>query len=146
MEVIIIEDNGVLGLVLSRRIALWGYSVQTICSERLVLNWLETLVAPPDCIILDLYLPARANGDRIMRQIRARFPDVPLILMSGWPHIEQTFTTPEVFLAKPFPLEQLQELLAAAADRTFDAVARTYAVARQGGQPDYAAQLAKILI
>ena len=77
-----------------------------------------------DLILTDLSMP-RMNGIELAHAVRARWPDIPLVLVTA-------FDTPEVhalleegvfsgFLPKPTPLPKLREQLSQYAPRAADA-------------------------
>ena len=74
------------------------------------------LTSPADLVITDLYMPIQ-DGSETIRELRAGFPEVAIIAMSGWPDsgtmlsIAQNLTTVGI-LPKPFVAD---ELLAAVA-------------------------------
>lgn len=66
-----------------------------------------------DVVVSDLILPGK-GGFSVVRELRERWPEVPVVVMSGAVHALQTMQAmPEFagmeFLAKPFPLEALVE-------------------------------------
>ena len=63
----------------------------------------EALAAPGpfDLLLVDLILP-EVNGRQLTEELRARWPDLPVILMSGYPpQHDLTPSPPSVFLQKP---------------------------------------------
>jgi len=43
-----------------------------------------------DLVLLDYSFPGQMSGDELARQLRARKPDVPLIMLSGYPDLPAT--------------------------------------------------------
>jgi CheY-like chemotaxis protein len=39
----------------------------------------------PDCVVLDLRLPAAADGRALIRELRSASPVVRIIVLAGWP-------------------------------------------------------------
>jgi CheY-like chemotaxis protein len=39
----------------------------------------------PDCVILDLRLPAAADGLALIRELRGASPSIRIIVLAGWP-------------------------------------------------------------
>jgi CheY-like chemotaxis protein len=79
-SVLLVEDDGDLRVVLSAMLAHTGYQVRTACDGVSALREIETGV--PDLVVSDLNLP-RMSGFELLSTIRAQFPTVPLIAMSG---------------------------------------------------------------
>jgi PAS domain S-box-containing protein len=92
-----------------------GYAVITADSGLAALDLLETLGAKVRGVLLDLTMP-RLDGMETQRRIRQRWPDLPVILMSGFSHsdLERAQTIPGVigFLQKPFQMRALADILA----------------------------------
>jgi len=74
--------------------------------------------ARPDIVLLDLTMPER-GGVAVLRDLRARHPDLPIVLMSGYSEAalvdEGLGAVP--FLAKPFGAEQLYQRITATIDQ-----------------------------
>lgn len=66
------------------------------------------------CIILDLTMP-HMNGDATCAEFKQRFPDVPIVIASGYMRedVEQHFPAGRVaaFLPKPFELSSIQSIM-----------------------------------
>ena len=63
-------------------------------------------------VITDINMP-RMGGIELSRNIREQYPDMPIILMTGYgiEKVKQDVEKAEGFLAKPFDLEVLNELV-----------------------------------
>lgn len=103
--------------------------VQTL-AERLKLRGLKVDVAydgpgaldsvsrrKPDVVVLDLYMPGM-TGDVVLHSIKSRYPDLPVILLTGHCVEDDTGTGPQdsafACLTKPLALSVLLETLKAA--------------------------------
>ncbi|MFG0258068.1 MAG: response regulator [Phycisphaerales bacterium JB043] len=78
------------------------------CGERL-----------PDILLLDIKM-GQESGEEVLRRIRERWPDLCVIIVTGYPTMEtmrRTFKQ-DVFdyLAKPFSIEELRNVLRQASD------------------------------
>lgn len=70
----------------------------------------------PQFVLCDHGLPGM-DGLTVMRNIRARWPIVPVVMVSGWslPENEED-ETPDAFLAKPFSIADLKEVVRRSAE------------------------------
>jgi two-component system response regulator MprA len=89
-----------------------GYSVQTAADGHIALEIIS--VAPPDLIITDVMMP-HLDGWALLDHARERSPTLPVVLMSAgdWIRARRKMPIPDhaVFLAKPFAVEELLELV-----------------------------------
>ena len=79
-SVLLVEDDGDLRIVLAAMLAQTGYQVRTAWDGVSALLEIDTVV--PDIIVSDLNMP-RMSGFELLSTIRAQFPSIPLIAMSG---------------------------------------------------------------
>ncbi|MGB9609441.1 MAG: response regulator [Bryobacteraceae bacterium] len=74
----------------------------------------------PDIVLLDMKM-GRTRGDEVLERLLQRFPDLCVIIVTGYPSLEDMRATfkKNVFdyLAKPFTLNQLRQVLANAVER-----------------------------
>ena len=73
------------------------------CSERL-----------PDIVLLDMKM-GESSGDKVLEQLLARWPGLCVIIVTGYPSLEDMRATFKLkvfdYLAKPFSLAQLRQVL-----------------------------------
>src|SRR5262245_48836804 len=78
------------------------------CEERL-----------PDIVLLDMKM-GEASGDRVLEQLQTRWPGLCVIVITGYPSLEDMRATFKLkvfdYLAKPFSLAQLRQVLANATE------------------------------
>lgn len=71
----------------------------------------------PDIVLLDMKMGA-VRGEQVIEQLQARHPGVCVIVITGYPSLEDMRTTFKLkvfdYLAKPFTLAQLRQTLAGA--------------------------------
>ena len=79
-SVLIVEDEGDLRVILAAMLVHTGYDVRTAWDGVTALLEMETSI--PDIIISDLNMP-RMSGFELLSIVRAEFPLIPLIAMSG---------------------------------------------------------------
>jgi two-component system OmpR family response regulator len=78
------------------------------CEERL-----------PDIVLLDMKM-GEASGDKVLEQLLSRWPGLCVIIITGYPSLEDMRITFKLkvfdYLAKPFSLAQLRQVLRHAVD------------------------------
>ena len=74
----------------------------------------------PDIVLLDMKM-GRTRGEEVLEELLERWPELCVIVVTGYPSLEDMRATfkKNVFdyLAKPFTLQQLRQVLANAAER-----------------------------
>ena len=110
-SILIVDDEVAIRSILERLFKGAGYVVG--CGA----NGIEGLrlfqITTWDAVIVDRGMP-EMNGEELAKQIKATHPDVPLIMITGLPHL---VTRPDLFfavLAKPFRPKDLMDLVAQA--------------------------------
>ena len=73
----------------------------------------------PDIVLLDMKM-GEASGDKVLEQLLTRWPGMCVIIITGYPSLEDMRTTFKLkvfdYLAKPFSLAQLRQVLKHAVD------------------------------
>ena len=68
----------------------------------------------PDIVLLDMKM-GEATGDKVVEQLLARWPSLCIIIITGYPSLEDMRTTFKLkvfdYIAKPFSLAQLRQVL-----------------------------------
>lgn len=99
-----LKDEGVYGV---RAFAHPG-ELYDSCEERL-----------PDIVLLDMKM-GEVSGDRVLEQLLTRWPGLCVIIITGYPSLEDMRTTFKLkvfdYLSKPFSLAQLRQVLTNAVD------------------------------
>jgi DNA-binding NtrC family response regulator len=89
------------------------YSVRTF--ERPELLYEAAAERRPDIVLLDMKM-GRDKGDAVLEQLLARYPGLCVIIVTGYPSLEDMRATFRLkvfdYLAKPFSLAQLRQTLA----------------------------------
>ncbi len=74
----------------------------------------------PDIVLLDMKM-GPASGDKVVEQLLSRWPEMCIIIVTGYPSLEDMRATFRLrvfdYLAKPFSLSQLRQTLENAAER-----------------------------
>jgi len=87
------------------------FEVLTASDAGEVLRVLEASAPKVDVLICDLLIPG-ASGAGLIAHIKARFPDLPVIVITGWdlnPERLAAATGADGVLFKPFEMEALDE-------------------------------------
>jgi CheY-like chemotaxis protein len=111
-SVLVVEDEEGVRDVVARMLERMGYQVVAAEDGVSALERLEERGSPMAAVLLDLSMP-RMGGSEALQHIRERFPDLPVVLMSGY--TEQDVASELVdraggavtFLQKPFLPEDL---------------------------------------
>lgn len=112
-NLLLVDDEGIHCRILGKTLARAGHEVRAVAD----LNSATSAVreASPDLAIVDYLLRGSETGAQVARVLRALCPGLPIIFISGMPleviaH-ELEGIAPHGFLAKPFELEALDELV-----------------------------------
>jgi CheY-like chemotaxis protein len=87
------------------------YEVRTAANGQAALTILEGLETLPAIAITDLCM-AGLGGEELARTLTRRYPDLPVIFMTGHLAVYRTAYLPGPILEKPFRTDQLCDLLA----------------------------------
>jgi two-component system, OmpR family, response regulator len=111
-RILIVDDEPSVRDVMATVLLDAGYSVQTAADGHIALQIID--LAPPDLVITDVMMP-HLDGWALLGKAHERNPSLPVILMSAGDWIRRRRTAPipdhAVFLAKPFAVEDLLELV-----------------------------------
>ena len=110
--ILVVDDEAGVREILAELITELGCTVQGAESAEQALDLMtQTQV---DLVISDLKMSGM-NGLDLARQLRERFPDLPLALMTAFPgeDVHQAVKDKEVdfLLSKPFQIEELQGMV-----------------------------------
>jgi two-component system cell cycle sensor histidine kinase/response regulator CckA len=108
--VLLVEDEAMVRAVAERALARQGYTVLTAENGEAALELLEK-TGRPDLLISDVVMPSM-DGPTMVRHVRKRYPDLPILFMSGYAEeqLRKSIDLDNVaFLPKPFSVQQLAE-------------------------------------
>ena len=109
MRILIAEDDPVLADGLSRSLRTNGYAVDMVTSGEAADAALTAQSF--DLLILDIGLP-RLNGLDVLKRLRARGTDVPVLILTAADSVEQRVKGLDLgaddYMAKPFALSELE--------------------------------------
>nr|MBA2457666.1 response regulator [Gemmatimonadales bacterium] len=108
--VLVAEDEPMVRGLTRRTLELHGYRVVEAVDGRAAVEILESLGGGVDLVITDAVMP-ELSGRGLGEIIRARWPEIPVIYMSGYPGkevVDRGLVSPDApFVAKPFSPEAL---------------------------------------
>ncbi|MEX0929887.1 MAG: response regulator [Balneolales bacterium] len=112
-QILIIEDNRIQSLVLSKQLERLGYKVLgRIASGEEAIESVKRLA--PDLILVNIYLEGIYNGIEVMTEIKT-FSNAPFIYITGNSDLETKKkamkTKPADYLVKPVDLKVLEKAL-----------------------------------
>jgi len=117
-KVLVIDDEPILRDSLEVALKGLGHEVITARTGEEGLECFEK--ETPDLILLDHWLPG-VNGDEVLRKIKERDSEIPVIVMTAQGSIEMAVSSMKMgafdFLVKPFNLDQIETLVQKALDR-----------------------------
>ncbi len=86
----------------------WGYSAETFSDGK---SFLDRFSEPPDLVLLDLMLPD-INGVDLLKEIKQRAPEIPVIVLSAQARIEVAIETLKLgasdYFSKPVDFPKLE--------------------------------------
>ena len=118
--VLLVEDEDGVRRLSTRALENAGWQVLSAASGEAAMQMLEAASEPPAVLVSDVVMPGM-DGTQVVRAVRARFPAMPVVLVSGYSESAALEGLPDEdlnFLAKPYTLKQLVaqvEALASAA-------------------------------
>ncbi|KQM65833.1 histidine kinase [Sphingomonas sp. Leaf17] len=108
--ILLVEDEDMVRAVAERALTRQGYTVLTAENGEVALEVLDRS-GRPDLLISDVVMPTM-DGPTMVRHARERYPDLPIIFMSGYAEeqLRKSIDLEHVaFLPKPFSVQQLAE-------------------------------------
>jgi DNA-binding response OmpR family regulator len=119
-KILLVDDEVAILNALGIYFKQQGYNVEALAKFH---NYLAQLTGPqlPDIIVLDILLN-KENGAKIAKQLKAnpRTKGIPIIMISAIPDGKKLSDEAgaDAFLAKPFDLDELNELVEKLAKKT----------------------------
>ncbi len=117
--ILVADDDHAMRYVLEQALGRVGYRVHSFASGKALLDW--TGEGAVDLVITDIVMPSGSGLD-LLQTLHTRHPDLPVIVMtaqSTLSHAVQAFERGAFeYVAKPFDIRHLIDLVAQALERT----------------------------
>jgi DNA-binding NtrC family response regulator len=117
-KILVVDDEPILRDSLEVALKTSGYEVLTARTGEEGLELFKN--GNPDLVLLDHWLPGM-NGDEMLRRIKEKDPEIPVIIMTAQGSIEMAVNSMKMgafdFLVKPFELDQVEDLIKKGLDR-----------------------------
>ncbi len=111
-NILIVDDSDDLAHVIADFLSMFGYQVHTAKDGLDALQCLERKAM--DIVVSDIHMP-RMDGYTLMTEIKNRYPETPIILITGFSVSEAKKMAFEkganAFVAKPFHLKDLKGVI-----------------------------------
>ena len=108
MNILLIDDDEALLKAIGRSLTDRGHALRTASSGREALRLMAE--APPDLMISDIEMPGM-DGVALLRAVRKRFPDMPVILTTGYATVDTAIAALRLgacdYLKKPIRFQAL---------------------------------------
>ena len=104
-RVMVVDDETMVRTILDKLLSLKGHTVTQAESGQTALRLAET--NDFDLVFTDLGMP-EMNGRQLARELRARHPDLPIILLTGDTEAGEPGEEVDEVLSKPFKIDQLE--------------------------------------
>ena len=107
-SVLMVEDEADVAELLCELLVGYGHTVRHVTDARAALEVLDAGLRP-DVVITDMILPGGLTGRDLARALRARMPDLPVVLASGHSEAFAEFRAAGLpMLRKPFRAAELE--------------------------------------
>ncbi|HVU01061.1 MAG TPA: EAL domain-containing protein [Polyangiaceae bacterium] len=114
-RILLAEDDEATRVLVARALRSAGYEVLPAENGREAIEQMERV--PVDAVVTDISMP-EMTGIQLLRAIRGRDAEVPVVLMTGSPDVESAMQAVKLgalsYLTKPVDLEELKRAMARA--------------------------------
>lgn len=117
--ILVAEDEPAIRTAIHRMLTKQGYVCHAAADGEEALQLLASLNGKVDLVLTDVVMP-KCTGPELVRRIRAEYPKIPVVFMTGYASTEEMedAPVPEIsgVLHKPFALHALQKMVRLAID------------------------------
>lgn len=111
--ILVVDDEEVVRVTLQAILESEGYGVETCESAEQALDLMEQ--RPYTMVFTDVMMPAM-SGMELLRHTRARHPDLPVVIITGFPTVERVIEAIRAgavnFITKPFEIDEIVSTVA----------------------------------
>src|SRR5688500_8595744 len=116
----IVDDDAALGKTLTAILTKVGYQAEWVPSGKEMLKRLETATDPLQIALVDLRLPDM-DGLELLKTIRKRRPDMPVLMITGNAGIETAVAALNfgafAYILKPYNVDEVKSTIARAVEK-----------------------------
>ncbi len=107
-RILIVDDEESIHLLYREELEEEGYEVHSAMDGPAALELVEEV--KPDVVVLDINMPGM-DGIEVLRQIKEKHPQMPVILCSAYPEYKQDLASwaSDDYIVKSFDLTELKE-------------------------------------
>ncbi len=112
-DILLVDDNCIQATTRKAILSRSGRNVAVACDGPQALAMLDQIggLRPVGLVVTDHLMPGM-NGPQFVAQLRERFPDLPVLVLSGLAEAEDQYRHLDVlFRVKPFPPDELLSLV-----------------------------------
>lgn len=108
-RVLVVEDEALIEMLAREYLEECGLKVDSAGSAAEALDKLRLVPGGVDTIVIDMGLPDR-RGDELVREVRAIYPSLPIVIVSGQQNLRELFKDTQciAFVNKPYTAEELK--------------------------------------
>ncbi|MEZ0167855.1 ATP-binding protein [Microvirga sp. TS319] len=114
--VLVVEDNRDVGTFVTQTLAELGYHTTWVENAQAALDELAKSPSAHDIVFSDVVMPGM-NGVELARHVQRLYPDLPLVLTSGYSHVLAEGGHGFELLQKPYSVEALSRVLRKASSK-----------------------------
>jgi CheY-like chemotaxis protein len=116
-NILLVEDNPQVADVTTQMLNTMGFHVEVVDRARKALERLGAEAAGIDLLLTDVVMPDALNGVDLAVLVRDRFPELPIILTSGYNEAVTPTSGAFPILRKPVPYDELHRAICTALQR-----------------------------
>jgi two-component system, NtrC family, sensor kinase len=116
-RILLVEDNPQVADVTAQMLNSMGFQVETADRARKALDRLDAASDSVDLLLTDVVMPDGMNGLELATRARAKFPTLPIILISGYNDVVAANGAAFPVLRKPVPYDELYRAVSTCLER-----------------------------